>query len=154
MRTSSPVARIDARDGRARAVELEDGTRLPASAVVTAVDVPSTSTAGGTRTPRPSPTRWSSKVEQHAPGSRSSITARTVRMPTLMAEELRWPGAHPMHLDISLDQLAFLRPTRALSGHVVPGVAGLFTCGASTAPVGGIACSSGRAAALEVLKAT
>ncbi len=69
-----------------------------------------------------------------------------------MAEELRWPGAHPMYLDISLDQLAFLRPTRRLSGHTVPGVQGLFTCGASTAPVGGIAGSSGKAAALQLLK--
>jgi len=92
-------------------------------------------------------------VEQHAPGFTNSILARTVRTPTLMADELRWPGAHPMHLDISLDQLAFMRPTRRLSGHTVPGVAGLFTCGASTAPVGGIAGSSGKAAALALLKA-
>lgn len=70
-----------------------------------------------------------------------------------MAQELRWPGAHPMRLDISLDQLAFMRPTRLLSGHTVPGVAGLFTCGASTAPVGGIAGSSGKTAALQLLAA-
>ena len=75
-----------------------------------------------------------------------------VRTPAEMAAELRWPGAHPMHLDITLDQLAFLRPTRRLGGHTVPGVAGLFTCGASTAPVGGIAGSSGKAAALQLLK--
>lgn len=93
------------------------------------------------------------QVEQHAPGFRASILARHVRTPTAAAAELRWPGAHPMHLDISLDQLAFLRPTRRLSGHTVPGVAGLFTCGASTAPVGGIAGSSGKAAALALLKA-
>jgi len=93
------------------------------------------------------------QVEQHAPGFRASITGRHVRTPTFAARELRWPGAHPMFLDISLDQLAFLRPTRRLAGHTVPGVAGLFTCGASTAPVGGIAGSSGKAAALELLKA-
>jgi phytoene dehydrogenase-like protein len=61
-----------------------------------------------------------------------------------MAEKLRWPGAHPMFLDISLDQLAFLRPTRRLAGHTVPGVDGLFTCGASTASVGGIAGAAAR----------
>ncbi len=93
------------------------------------------------------------QVEAHAPGFTDSILARTVRTPTLMAQELRWPGAHPMQLDISLDQLAFLRPTRRLAGHTVPGVDGLFTCGASTAPVGGIAGSSGKAAALQLLKA-
>jgi phytoene dehydrogenase-like protein len=94
------------------------------------------------------------QVEQHAPGFRASIRGRAVRTPELMARELRWPGAHPMHLDISLDQLAFLRPTRRLADHRVPGVANLFTCGASTAPVGGIAGSSGKAAALELLKRT
>jgi len=91
------------------------------------------------------------QVEQHAPGFRASISARHVRTPTVAAEQLRWPGAHPMYLDISLDQLVFLRPTRRLAGHTVPGVASLFTCGASTAPVGGIAGSSGKAAALQVL---
>ena len=93
------------------------------------------------------------QVEAHAPGFTDSILARTVRSPSLMAQELRWPGAHPMQLDISLDQLAFLRPTRRLAGHTVPGIAGLFTCGASTAPVGGIAGSSGKAAALQLLQA-
>ena len=92
------------------------------------------------------------QVERHAPGFADSILARTVRTPAVMAQELRWPGAHPMQLDISLDQLAFLRPTRRLAGHTVPGVSGLFTCGASTAPVGGIAGSSGKAAALALLK--
>ena len=261
VRVDSPVARIDARDGVARAVELEDGTRLDASAVITAVDVqvalldllhPPLSGQDGRdlaaahrgnavqlvvhlatdrlppyrgardgdwnglqshvdtmeqlrrgfldaearRLPEEPPTYcftpsvyddslapagrhtvylacpsapfdvlggWEGQaeafadamveqVEQHAPGFRESIRARTVRTPTLMAEELRWPGAHPMFLDISLDQLAFLRPTRRLAGHTVPGVRGLYTCGASTAPVGGIAGSSGKAAALALLK--
>ena len=262
VRTSSPVARIDARGGHARAVQLEDGTRIAAAAVVTAVDVqtallrlldPPLAGRDGTELaaahrgnavqlvvhlatdklppyPNAQPGDWNGlqshvdtldelrrgflsaearrlpdppstycftpsvyddslapagkhtvylacpsapfdveggwaeqaegfadamveQVEQHAPGFTDSILARTVRTPTLMAEELRWPGAHPMHLDISLDQLAFMRPTRRLSGHTVPGVAGLFTCGASTAPVGGIAGSSGKAAALALLKA-
>jgi len=91
------------------------------------------------------------QVERHAPGFTKTITGRSIRTPELMAGELAWPGAHPMHLDITLDQLAFLRPTRALADHRVPGVTGLFTCGAGTAPVGGIAGSPGKAAALAVL---
>ncbi len=261
-RTGAAVARIDASGGRARAVVLEDGERIEASAVITAVDVqtalldlldPPLSgppaaelaaahrgnavqlvvhlltdklppypgarpgdwnglqshvdtmeqlrrgflSAEAHRLPDPPPTYcftpsvyddslappgqhtvylacpsapfevdggWPDQaegfadamveqVEQHAPGFRDSILARTVRTPPLMAEELRWPGAHPMYLDISLDQLAFLRPTRRLAGHTVPGVQRLFTCGASTAPVGGISGSSGKAAALKALKA-
>ena len=75
-----------------------------------------------------------------------------MRTPTAAAAELRWPGAHPMFLDMSLGQRAFLRPTRRLSAHTVPGVRGLFPCGASTAPVGGIAGSPGKAAALELFE--
>jgi phytoene dehydrogenase-like protein len=67
-----------------------------------------------------------------------------------MADELRWLGAHPMSLDVSLDQLGWLRPTRALSRHTTP-VAGLFITGAGTAAVGGIAGSPGRAATKAVL---
>lgn len=58
------------------------------------------------------------------------------------------PGV-PRH---SLDRLAFMRPTRQLADPTVPGAHGLFTCGASTAPVGGSAGSSGKAAALKLLK--
>jgi phytoene dehydrogenase-like protein len=89
-------------------------------------------------------------VQARAPGFRSTIVRRTVRTPQDMAQELRWPGAHPMSLDVSLDQLGPLRPTRALSGHDTP-IAGLFVTGAGTAPVGGIAGSPGRAAAKAVL---
>ena len=93
------------------------------------------------------------QVEEHAPGFRSTILGRDIWTPARMSEQLRWPGAHPMYLDISLDQLSFLRPTRRLSNHRVPGVEGLYTCGASTAPVGGIAGTSGKAAALRLLAA-
>ncbi|MGH3882412.1 MAG: phytoene desaturase family protein [Pseudonocardiaceae bacterium] len=89
-------------------------------------------------------------VEARAPGFRSTIVGRVVRTPQDMADELRWPGAHPMSLDVSLDQLGWMRPTRALSGHATP-VPGLFITGAGTAPVGGIAGSPGRAAAKAVL---
>lgn len=263
VRTSAPVRRIDARGGRARGVELEDGTRVAASAVVTAVDVQTALlglldpplggrdgaelaaahrgnavqlvvhlvtdrlppypgaregdwnglqshvgtveqlrrgflSAEARRLPEPPATYcftpsayddtlasaghhtvylacpsapydveggWDAhaegfadamvdQVERVAPGFRASVLARSVRTPTAAAQELRWPGNHPMHLDISLDQLAFLRPTRRLASHTVPGVEGLFTCGASTAPVGGIAGSSGKAAALALLAAT
>ena len=260
VRTGAPVARIDAAGGRVRAVELEDGERIEASEVVTALDVqtallelldpPLAGDAGrelaaahrgnavqlvvhlvtdrlppypgarpgdwnglqshvatveqlrrgflaaeAHRLPDPPPTYcftpsvyddslappgrhtvylacpcapyevdggWEqhaerfadamvAQVEQVAPGFADSVLGRHVHTPQLMARQLRWPGAHPMQLDISLDQLASLRPTRRLAGHTVPGVAGLHPCGASTGPVGGIAGSPGKAAALALL---
>lgn len=91
-------------------------------------------------------------VEVRAPGFRRSITGMSIRTPALMQQELRWTGAHPMVLDLSLDQLIRSRPTLALGDHTTP-VRGLFISGAGTAPVGGIAGTPGRAAAKAVLRA-
>jgi len=88
-------------------------------------------------------------MEERAPGFRSSIQGVSVRTPDVMEQE-GWPGAHPMHLDISLDQLGPLRPTRRLSGHRTP-VEGLYVSGAGTNPTGGIAGTPGRRAARAVL---
>jgi len=93
------------------------------------------------------------QVERHAPGFRDTVQAVHVHHPELMARRGNWPGAHPMHLDITPDQLALLRPVPALAGHTVPGVSHLVTCGASTAPTGGIAGVSGKAAAQRLLEA-
>ena len=89
-------------------------------------------------------------VEARVPGFRSTVVGRAVRTPALMASELRWPGAHPMHLDLSLDQLGPLRPTPALGRHRTP-VHGLYIAGAGTAPVGGISGIPGRSAARTLL---
>jgi phytoene dehydrogenase-like protein len=94
--------------------------------------------------------RMIDQVERRAPGFRDTVRGVAVRTPERMAAELRWPGAHPMYLDVSLDQLAWLRPTPQLAGHATP-VRGLFVSGAGTAPVGGVAGTPGRAAARAVL---
>jgi len=51
------------------------------------------------------------QVEQRAPGFRDSVNGVHVRSPAEMTAELRWAGAHPMHLDVTPDQLGPLRPT-------------------------------------------
>ena len=61
-----------------------------------------------------------------------------------------WPGAHPMHLDIGLDQLGLFRPTPRLNSHRTP-IEGLYISGAGTSPTGGIAGTPGRQAARAVL---
>ena len=90
-------------------------------------------------------------VEDRAPGFRSSIVGVAAYTPDRMEREGRWPGAHPMYLDIALDQLGTFRPSRRLGRHRTP-VEGLYLSGAGTAPTGGIAGTPGRAAA-EVLLA-
>lgn len=91
------------------------------------------------------------QMEARAPGFRDSIQGLAVRTPELMASELRWPGAHPMHLDVTLDQLGMLRPIPALGSHRTP-VRGMVVSGAGTAPSGGIAGGPGRGAARAVLR--
>jgi len=90
------------------------------------------------------------QVERRAPGFRDSIQGIAVRTPAEMAGELRWPGAHPMHLDLSLEQRGPFRPTRALAARRTP-VGGLYLTGAGTGPVGGVAGTPGRATAQTIL---
>lgn len=89
-------------------------------------------------------------VEDRAPGFRDSILGVAPFTPDQMEAEEGWVGAHPMHLDIALDQLGFFRPTRALSNHRTP-IAGLYISGAGTAPTGGVAGTPGKQAAQAVL---
>jgi phytoene dehydrogenase-like protein len=91
------------------------------------------------------------QVERRAPGFRDSVLDVAVRSPEAMAAELRWPGAHPMHVDVTLDQLGPLRPTFALGRHATP-VSGLFLGGAGAAPTGGVSGLPGRQAARAVLR--
>ncbi|MGH9300306.1 MAG: phytoene desaturase family protein [Acidimicrobiales bacterium] len=91
-------------------------------------------------------------MEQRAPGFAATVSGMTTWTPDQM-EEQGWVGAHPMHLDLSLDQLGFFRPTRSMSDHRTP-VSGLYISGAGTAPTGGIAGTPGRQAARALLADT
>jgi len=88
-------------------------------------------------------------VELRAPGFRDSIIASRPYTPDEMMRD-GWVGAHPMHVDIALDQLGPFRPTRRLADHRTP-IAGLYLSGAGTSPTGGIAGTPGRLAAKAVL---
>lgn len=90
-------------------------------------------------------------VESRAPGFRRSIVGWKTWTPDQMEREELWPGGHPMHIDIALDQLGPLRPTRALARHRTP-VAGLYISGAGTSPAGGIAGTPGKLAAHAVIR--
>lgn len=91
------------------------------------------------------------QVEERAPGFKKTVRGWSARTPAVMSEGGRWPGAHPMHLDIALDQLGPLRPTRRLAGHRVPGISGLYVSGAGTNPSGGVIGTPGRRAAMALL---
>lgn len=88
-------------------------------------------------------------LESRAPGFRDSIIAARPYTPDDMMRD-GWVGAHPMHVDIALDQLGPFRPTRRLAGHR-SSIAGLYLSGAGTSPTGGIAGTPGKLAAKAVL---
>ncbi len=90
-------------------------------------------------------------LESRAPGVRGSVRGTAAHTPDWMEEAEGWPGGHPMHLDMALDQLGPLRPTRSLADHRSP-VDGLYVSGAGTNPTGGIAGTPGRRAARALLR--
>lgn len=89
-------------------------------------------------------------VEAHAPGFVASVQGLATWTPDQMEQVERWPGGHPMVLDIALDQLGPFRPTRALGQWRTP-IAGLYISGAGTNPTGGIVGTPGRQAARALL---
>ncbi len=90
-------------------------------------------------------------VEERAPGCAESITGLAWRHAEDWEQEIGLLGGHPLHLDLTLDQLGGFRPLPELASHRGP-IDGLYMTGAGTYPTGGVSAVPGRAAARVVLK--
>jgi phytoene dehydrogenase-like protein len=90
-------------------------------------------------------------VDRVAPGFASSVEHMHVQTPLDLQRELGLRNGQVMHVEMSFDQMFMWRPMPELAGHRVPGVAGLYLCGASTHPGGGVFGASGRTAATIAL---
>ncbi len=90
-------------------------------------------------------------VEERAPGFAGGITGLAWRHAEDWEREIGLLGGHPMHLDMTLDQLGGFRPLPELAGHRGP-IAGLYLTGAGTYPVGGVSAVPGRVAANMLLR--
>jgi phytoene dehydrogenase-like protein len=90
-------------------------------------------------------------VERVAPGFASSVHDMHVQTPLDLERELGLRQGQVMHVAMDLDQMFLWRPTPELAGYRVPGTDGLYLCGASTHPGGGVFGASGRSAARAVL---
>jgi phytoene dehydrogenase-like protein len=86
-------------------------------------------------------------VDRVAPGFASSVEHMHVQTPRDLERELGLLDGQVMHLEMGLDQMFMWRPTPALSGYRVPGIDGMYLCGASTHPGGGVFGASGRSSA-------
>ena len=90
-------------------------------------------------------------VDRFAPGFADSVQRLYVQTPVALERELSLPRGNVMHVEMGLASMFGFRPTPALSGYRVPGLAGLYLAGASTHPGGGVSGNSGRSAARVVL---
>ncbi len=87
---------------------------------------------------------------RYAPNLRAIIRERVIRTPEDLAHDLSLPRGNYTHIDMSLDQLYFMRPLPGLSGYKTP-VRGLYLTGAGTHPGGGISGAPGMNAAKAVI---
>jgi phytoene dehydrogenase-like protein len=90
-------------------------------------------------------------LSRYAPNLRSSILHRQVLTPKDIEDITGLSEGNIFQGELALSQLFFLRPLPQWSQYRTP-VDGYYQCGSGTHPGGGIIGSSGRLAALEILK--
>jgi phytoene dehydrogenase-like protein len=88
-------------------------------------------------------------VDRWAPGFAGSVIDRFIQTPLDLERELGLLGGNVMHVETELDAMFSLRPLPGWSGYRSPHP-GLYLCGASTHPGGGVWGASGRNAATVV----
>jgi phytoene dehydrogenase-like protein len=85
-------------------------------------------------------------VDRWAPGFSAAVIDRFVQTPLDLERELGLLGGNVMHVESELDAMFSLRPLPGWSGYRTPH-GGVYLCGASTHPGGGVWGVSGRSAA-------
>ncbi|MEL7028354.1 MAG: NAD(P)/FAD-dependent oxidoreductase, partial [Pseudomonadota bacterium] len=90
-------------------------------------------------------------VEEYAPGFRDDIIDMQVLVPPDIERMIGSPGGHIFHGELAVDQLFFKRPAPHYADYRTP-ITGLFLCGSTTHPGGGVSGVSGHNAAREILK--
>lgn len=92
------------------------------------------------------------QYEKYAPGTKEKVIGSLLQTPEWLETNLGLLRGNVMHLEMSIDQMFFMRPFLGMSEYKTP-IKRLFITGASTHPGGGIMGASGRNAARVVLKA-
>jgi phytoene dehydrogenase-like protein len=90
-------------------------------------------------------------LDAWAPGTAASVVDRWVQTPLDLECELDLRHGNVMHVEMTLDAMFGLRPLPEWSGYRGPR-RGLYLCGASTHPGGGVSGASGRSVAGVVLR--
>jgi phytoene dehydrogenase-like protein len=90
-------------------------------------------------------------VETYAPGFKASVIARTILTPLDLERDFGLVGGDIFHGSLSLDQLWSARPVLG-HGHYRAPIPGLYMCGSSTHPGGGVTGLPGHNAAREMIR--
>jgi phytoene dehydrogenase-like protein len=90
-------------------------------------------------------------ITRHTPNFRASVLGRMVLSPLDMERKLALVGGDIFHGQLSLDQLYSARPVLGHGDYRGP-LKGLYMCGASTHPGGGVTGLPGHNAAREILR--
>ena len=83
------------------------------------------------------------KLAEYAPNLKDSIIARRVESPAELGERLGSYKGNYYHLDMTLDQMIFLRPLPEIANYTTP-IQNLYLTGAGTHPGGSISGMPGR----------
>jgi phytoene dehydrogenase-like protein len=90
-------------------------------------------------------------MTRHAPNFRASVLGRMILSPLDMERKLALTGGDIFHGQLSLDQLYSARPVLGHGDYRGP-LKGLYMCGASTHPGGGVSGLPGHNAAREIIR--
>lgn len=88
---------------------------------------------------------------EYAPNLKDSIIHKQVLTPPDLEALIGLPHGHIFHGELSLDQLFFMRPVPGYANYRSP-LKGLYQCGSSAHPGGGVMGVAGHNAAREILK--
>lgn len=91
------------------------------------------------------------KVTEYIPNFKKSILGRRTLTPMDLEKEYGLIGGDVFHGSLHMDQMYSLRPVAGFSDYRAP-IPGLYMCGASTHPGGGVSGLPGRNASCEILK--
>ena len=92
------------------------------------------------------------KLAEYAPNVKKAMIARRVESPAELGERLGAYKGNYYHLDMTLDQMIFLRPLPEIANYQTP-IKGLFLTGAGTHPGGSISGMPGRNCAKVFMQA-
>jgi phytoene dehydrogenase-like protein len=90
------------------------------------------------------------QISRYAPGFGNSVINKQILVPQDLERMFDLPGGHVHHGELSIDQMFFRRPVAGYADYRSP-IPGLYQCGASTHPGGGVTGVPGHNAAKIVL---